>query len=564
MSSAEDEKWVRHNIAALFDGQPFVPGDTNTREKNKAECDRIMIALHRFQTIGRVSYRRLLGMHGGGGGTSSEKFRDLLLDKVNKDIDGHYEGKFPDGLYWPNAVPNAPPPTRIGAEDPDRCFAYTFCWHGQPELLVWHRALVSEFERGLQEHDPKFINLAPDDGKRHKGSEALGCPYWAWEGWDGLTLPQVVSNELYVVKTDAWTESGYPKGSVFNNPFHRWLAPVTIEDQKKELFPPIMTHNNTTNRDAAFGDAGSEFNYAWPQVTDPQNPEKNPSMRVVVEKALSNANWNEFSTTKFGGAWSIENPHNKFHNHVGGISMGGIQGPGAHTVILGTGDSEQEQEYGGTMTHNQSIFDPMFWLHHGNVERQFVSWQLKYSRGVAAVSIPSEDQQNTVLYPWTKPECLWNGEMSWNTPSDTKKDATFRDWWDHETLPYRYDEYLATTPAKAKKWSSFIDPVPPEAFSSDAVRMTVFIDAAQYKGGEYTFWKGDELIGTISILSAQGGVCARCAGRKLAAVVFEVSDTFDSIDDADKAFDSGKLRFTRNGKPLQIEKVKVERWNANE
>ena len=149
----KENKWTRKTLVALFDGQPYCsPSD---REKNWAECDRIFIALHRFQTVGKVAYRRLIGMHGGGGGTSDKEFRRILTDKMNNDINEHYGGNFPDDGYWPEPVPNAPFPTLVSASDPDRCFAYTFCWHAEPEFLVWHRPFVCEFERGLQDHDPK-------------------------------------------------------------------------------------------------------------------------------------------------------------------------------------------------------------------------------------------------------------------------------------------------------------------------------------------------------------------------------------------------------------------------
>mmetsp|Transcript_24178 Transcript_24178/g.36636 ORF Transcript_24178/g.36636 Transcript_24178/m.36636 type:complete len:219 (+) Transcript_24178:162-818(+) len=84
------EKWRRRNIMALYDGQPYSHSKDPKRIENWAECDRIFIALHRLQTEGRVGYRRLLGMHGGGGGTSDEAFREILTAKMKMNIDTHY------------------------------------------------------------------------------------------------------------------------------------------------------------------------------------------------------------------------------------------------------------------------------------------------------------------------------------------------------------------------------------------------------------------------------------------------------------------------------------------
>lgn len=103
---------------------------------------------------------------------------------------------------------------------------------------MWHRPLMSEFERGLQDYDPEYGDDVPhNDARRHSGPHASGAPYWGWEGWDDLSLPQVVANPIYVIKTDEWKDEGYPEGSTFPNPFHRWFAPVSLENQREEIFP---------------------------------------------------------------------------------------------------------------------------------------------------------------------------------------------------------------------------------------------------------------------------------------------------------------------------------------
>ena len=54
-------------------------------DEDGSELDRYMIALRRLQTdkIGRVAYRRLIGMHGGGGGTSDKEFANILRWKIS-------------------------------------------------------------------------------------------------------------------------------------------------------------------------------------------------------------------------------------------------------------------------------------------------------------------------------------------------------------------------------------------------------------------------------------------------------------------------------------------------
>ena len=554
MTDEQDNKWTRRNLIALWDGQPYCTPEQ--RVSNMAECDRIMIAFHRFQTDGKVSYRRLLGMHGGGGGTSDNTFRDILNKKVDKDIVSHtgYGSQYPDNGYWPAPVPNATPTVSVNRDDPDRSFTYTFCWHAQPEFLIWHRPIMAEFERGLQDHDPKY---GPGDERRHGGPDAVAAPYWAWEGWDGLSLPQVLANPIYVLKTDQWKDQGYPKGSIFPNPYHRWFAPVSVEDQRKEHFPSTLSDGNTTTRASAFTDFGAEFDNPWEQVSMLHKP----SMKDVVQVAIQNPNWLEFCTMNQdvgSSTWSIENVHNKFHNHVGGSTKGGIQGSGAQ-IDPNVGD------YTGTMGQNQSIFDPMFFLHHGNMERQLCSWQRKFSSEGTKPnpeSVPSDELMSRVLYPWTKPELLFRGRLSWNTDSSHATDGTFRDWWPHTTLPYKYDDYLE--PPVIPYYGNI--PFSPTIFA-EAIRMKVYIAKSCYKGGEYDLYftpksTGDkELVGAVSVLSGVGGVCAQCSARQEGSVAYEVSDTFKTIPDAKDAFKTGELSLTRNDWcKIEIKRIEVEPW----
>lgn len=559
----QDTRWTRRNLAALWDGQPFIT--TDERTSNMAECDRIMIALHRFQTIGKVAYRRQIGMHGGGGGTSDETFRKILTKKVDLDLKANNR-PFPEG-FWPSPVPNATPPSLIKATDQNRCFAYTFCWHAQPEFLLWHRALTAEFEHGLQEYDPKY---GPGDKCRHNSPDALACPYWAWEGWDGLSLPQFLTNPIYVLKTDLWKDKGYPKGSIFPNPFHRWFAPVSIEDQISEKFPTTLSDSNTTTRASAFTDYGAEFCDPWEQVSSPTKP----SMREVVDVAISNPDWLKFCTMNSdvgGGNFSIENAHNKLHNHVGGRTKGGIQGSGIQTIQLPNDEGvPTEEDFTGTMGENQSIFDPMFWLHHSNVERQLISWQQRFaSEGTVPLpeSVPSQELMSTVLYPFTKPELLFERHrFSWNSHSSPEIDATFRDWWPHTTLPYKYDEYLAPAP-KVPIIPYGIIPIPSEASTEvKPIRMKVHIALNSYKGGEYILYFTPisngivQLVGSLSVLSGVGSVCSKCTQKKDGIVAYEVSDTFKTKDDARAAFEQGELSLTRNDDVITITSIEVVDW----
>ncbi|KAL7570691.1 hypothetical protein ACA910_017815 [Epithemia clementina (nom. ined.)] len=97
---------------------------------------------------------------------------------------------------------------------------------------------------------------------------------------------------------------------------------------------------------------------------------------------------------------------------------------------------------------------------------------------------------------------------------------------------------------------------------SNAILITVYFAASEYKGGEYTLWCDDKLVSTISILSAQGRGCARCSSIAEASIAFEASeasDVFQFLDEA-KATDISKFRLTRNEDTIEIKRMSFKEW----
>lgn len=593
---------VRRSIVDLWDNHP-------------EECDRVYIALHRLQTEGRVAYRRLVGMHGGGGGTSdTDHHLPNLIAKMQADLDQHhFHSNIPLDTAWPGSVPNAayPAPVSLTCANSENVFAYTFCWHGAAPFILWHRPLMAEFERNLQVYDPKFIGDA-GNMNQHVGSEALGAPYWGWEEWDGDTLPIQVTVPEYQIKTNKWADKdeAYVQGMTIPNPFYRWFAPVDLQDQVKEVFPDELNDANCTLRSSAFDDPNQRHDYKWPTVTttDPDG-ELVVNMKDNVMNSLANKDWMLFATKgntqsdsetaawgEGGGNTSIENPHNQFHNRVGGLTHGGLQGrekqyfffdglttPARLKRAQDEDDDEfddviQNSEYMGTMTSNQSIFDPIFWLHHGNIERQHMSWQATHL-GNNGVTLPNDDLMNTVLYPWTKPGKLKLGHEGWNSPCTAEYNATFGDWWEPATLGYEYDELIeptivpnVTSPDKAV---AFMGGLPlrasvPGSVDVAPVRLIVQIKAGQYKNGDFDLYYDGKLIASDSVISAQGTPCARCSGKAATrSLHFEVSRGVGSLDQVEEAINDhnkndSKFKLTRTGRRnVPIVALKASAWHAS-
>lgn len=563
----KDEKTQRHNIARMWEAA--TPTAQGQETEGMRQLDRMMVAFHRmtmgsgwpsfcFSVLphhhsGRVAYRRLIGMHGGGGGCADAAFGARLAEKARLDLQGHYNDKFPDNYWWPEPVPNSAPPMQYrNGESP---FTYTFCWHAEPQFIVWHRPFVAELERLLQDHDP---NRDPDGGPIHSGPDALGVPYWAWESWDGLTLPFFVTMPTYTLKTSAWeSTAGFSAGDILPNPFLRWFAPVSVADQVTESFPAALNDRNCTTRAASFADPNIPHTLPWP-ITD--QGAARPSMRTCVQSAMRERDYLKFATMKphvGGGAFSIENAHNKLHNRIGGHTIGGVMGPGKQRVppnmggTLNIGDAPDDQHpfdfFTGTMAQNESVFDPIFWLHHSNVERQLCSWQNAWAPGGKAMNgttPPPSDVMATKLFPWTKPDSLAQGKCGWETPSGPD-DASFQDWWEAE-LTYEYDEYLMPTP-------------PPSKFLTGAAPEFIYITAhvaSKYRGGEFAvLLDAHEEVASLSVLSAFGSGCAKCQSKQ--QIEFQVHATAQ-VAKVLAALDFAQhLVLTRNGDPVAVSEWKI-------
>ena len=548
-------KTIRKNLALLDDeivlSNEVIPPPVNLStdelkrktmlEHRGSEMDRYMIALLRLQTEGRVAYRRLLGMHGGGFGTSQDKeqikawqdsekkksTRPLMMVKAELDknqvILEDWESKHStqdedDNGEWPSPQQNVNPQK---LEEGQEYLAHIFCWHGQSPFLSWHRPLMVEFERLLQEYDLLFPKI-------HDGSDALGAHYYDWDGWDGMALPPFINYPRYKLKTSVFNEKLIEVNeklikvecylddeNTIPNPLYRWFAPMLPHDQLNETFPGELTDKNCTTRDPAFSDISGATNFYYPFSKNDKNGE--PSIETSIYNAMNEEDYLAFCTTTHNGSSSIEHGHNSFHNRIGGSD--------------------------GTMSPLQSIFDPIFFLHHSNVERQFLSWQkfwMKkrwFKRRRPESSLPKW-LMDTRLYPWTKPNLVKKGSLSWNTPADVDKngnaakntvnDATIGDWWDYEQLEYEYDEYVPVKEPRSFRVRS----------SAPKILMTIWMPVLT--SGKYNLClsntDSEVTIDSVSIITGNNPpgsgttTCSRCKKRSHLTLVFDVTGFVTPFD----------------------------------
>lgn len=164
----------------------------------------------------------------------------------------------------------------------------SYCPHGLPDFLPWHRLYILEFERALQQFEPE-----------------VSLPYWDWTSAKALAegLPSALTQNEF---TDA-------TGTTRRNPLRN--ARIEFDDR-------------WTNRNSA-PDVQRLADYAA-QVADARE------VGVFYDSDAS---------TDFTSA--LENPHGGLHTWVGGDMR----------------------------LVDYAAFDPVFWLHHANVDRIWAEWQ---------------------------------------------------------------------------------------------------------------------------------------------------------------------------------------------
>lgn len=246
--------------------------------------------------------------------------------------------------------------------------------HMASSFLPWHREFLRLFEADLQSVDP-----------------AVTVPYWDWTVDDGP--------DAYLWADDFLGPEGDPadRWIVKSGPFREgeWALPVI--DPK------------SADQDGTIYALQRHFGVPFPvgEVTLPTAAEVEAALRVPVYDA---APWDR--TT---------DPDQSFRNALEGFRY--------DTAGQGTNDQLHNRVHdwiGGPMSAGTSPADPVFYLHHANVDRLWAEWMRRHGRLYAPVSGGPAGRN---LH-----DALWS--LGGVTPADVL---------DHQSLGYVYDTELRRT-----------------------------------------------------------------------------------------------------------------------
>ncbi|KAF7295866.1 Tyrosinase [Mycena chlorophos] len=214
-----------------------------------------------------------------------------------------------------------------------------YCTHGNVLFPTFHRPFVALFEQAIQTAAIQIASAYTVNGSAFRtAAQQLRQPYWDWAA-NALPPPEVISlDEVNITVAD---------GSIVSvaNPLRRY----TFHPLDPSFYSPWNIWNTTVRH------ADRESASAGDDVTDLKNTLTSafPQIRSSTHSLFLRVHtWPGFSNHSPGDGGSTSNSleaiHDMMHNNIGGL--GHMSDPAV------------------------AAFDPIFWLHHANVDRLLALW----------------------------------------------------------------------------------------------------------------------------------------------------------------------------------------------
>ncbi|RAH44846.1 tyrosinase [Aspergillus brunneoviolaceus CBS 621.78] len=301
------------------------------------------------------------------------------------------------------------------APDPEQDFKGTsgYCHHNDYLFPTWHRPYMLLYEQCL--HHIMIHEVIPEitDARAKKHwTEAANCwrlPYWDWAikqpDTNEYGLPKILSDEVFeILELGSRTKTDPNFG---DNPMFKFVN--RVRNQQDKLVPtpmgdPVMGKYAITFEGTKLGDIPVKFGEAagtsrYADSTDKQQwvpgydlNEKvgeaivkhqwmgeDPStttIQAVVSRLLSDSYFQEyepFASTRYSQTHPAEHVKNVLPTEHLSLEM-------VHNNIHEWSGGSQRDDAGvPTQGHMANVpvssFDPVFWMHHCNVDRLLAIWQ---------------------------------------------------------------------------------------------------------------------------------------------------------------------------------------------
>ncbi|KAH7125927.1 hypothetical protein EDB81DRAFT_698386 [Dactylonectria macrodidyma] len=356
-----------------------------------------------------------------------EKFKNKSVDEKLSYFQVAGIHGYPETV-WDNAPPPKPDPVNPGPGDQPYG---GYCNHNGLNFPTWHRPYMLLFEqciwdnmKDIIKHWTKEHGLSDPDAKLwYDAAKKWRMPYWDWARKQvyaaNFALPQVLTQGSVRIYPPAEVKglqaTGIGRYGIFVNNDqgfrglegvnNSWVANATIAAPEKQWYTPEN-----------FSKKGIKWNPGT--LADAVNRMYSPQY---------NTTWGEFASTKWvdegnanttTGYLSLEYIHNNVHNFTGGQDLNNGLGQMSDVPV--------------------AAFDPVFWLHHTQIDRllaiwQSLYWDLWWDKKEPGTGNVKDDTPDEPLQPFHDKN---NGDPL----ADVWTANKCRDW---TNLNYQYDDLMA-------------------------------------------------------------------------------------------------------------------------
>ncbi|WP_457663782.1 tyrosinase family protein [Sinorhizobium medicae] len=243
------------------------------------------------------------------------------------------------------------------------------CPHGDWWFTSWHRGYLGYFEETCRE-----LSGNPD----------FALPYWDWTA-NPEVLPPLFGTILDPVNSSAYIPDHNRFQDIMQEPIKAcWdsLSSAQLQQQNLRGYPDF---------DALWSDAMASFaNQPNARFLTAQNPKLNPATQTAVDIDTIKASLAPTTFANDAGApgLAFNSPVSSSHQ-VAPVGFSILEGQPHNRVHMSVGG--QSAPY-GLMSQNLSPLDPIFFLHHCNIDRLWDVWTRKQQAMGLPVG-PTADQQ---------------------------------------------------------------------------------------------------------------------------------------------------------------------------
>ncbi|KAG8960488.1 hypothetical protein FRC00_000212, partial [Tulasnella sp. 408] len=278
-----------------------------------------------------------------------------------------------------------------------------YCTHGTVLFPTWHRPYLAVYEQILQQHAAEVAKTYTEDTAAWtKAAQQLRMPYWDWAS-NSVPPAEVISMAQVTITTPDGQRTPVP------NPLLSYrFNPIdpSIMATRYRIWQTTLRHPPSRTPDAV---SDVDEMVSWLQMDQEWIRDSTFNLLTRVKT------WFAFSNHTAGDEGSASNSIEAIHD-------------GIHVDVGGDGHMSST---------SVAAFDPIFYLHHANVDRMFALWQainpdVWVTEGGGALgtfTLPASTRQNTD----TDLTPFWNGVDTYWDSTDSREYQT--------KLGYTYPEF---------------------------------------------------------------------------------------------------------------------------